>query len=337
MSRQELHIAIIGAGTIARYHAQAIALTPGARLMAVCRSDGGDAAAVEREFGVPCAAGVEALLSMDDVDAVCVCSPSGLHAGHAIAAANAGKHVLVEKPMALTTADADAMIEACRAAGVRLGVVLQRRADPAFQAVHAAVAAGELGRPVLGTISVPYVREEAYYNSAAWRGTWAMDGGGALINQGIHLVDLLLWYLGNAVEVQARAATLAHDIEVEDTLAALLRFDGGALGSIVATTAAAPGYPHRVEIYGDRGGVQIEGERVVRWALPGRTSGSAAGLEAAGAGSSPTGIAVDNHARIVADFVAAVRDGREPMVTGADGRRSLDLVRRIYAAAGVGS
>jgi predicted dehydrogenase len=336
MTTSEIRFAIVGAGNVARYHATGIARTTGARLVAVCRADPARAAEAAERFGVPCETSYEALLARDDVDVVCICTPSGRHAAQAIAAARAGKHVLVEKPMALTLADADEMIEACRAAGVLLGVALQRRADPTFQSVRAAIEAGELGRLVLGTVSVPYWRPQSYYEGADWRGTWALDGGGALMNQGIHLVDLLLWYMGDVAEVHASAATLAHTIEVEDCIAATVRFKNGALGSIVATTAAAPGFPHRVEVYGDRGGVQIEGEGVARWAdAAGDRVASAAPAEA-GAGASPTGISAIGHTRLIGDMVAAIREGRPPLVPGEEGRRSLELVLAIYAAARMG-
>jgi UDP-N-acetyl-2-amino-2-deoxyglucuronate dehydrogenase len=334
-----LNIAILGTGMVARYHAQAIAAAPGARLVATCRADPAKKAAAEAEFGVPCETDYAALLARPDVDAVSVCTPSGAHAAQTIAAARAGKHVLVEKPMALTVRDADAMIEACHAAGVRLGVALQRRTEPAYQAVRSAIAAGTLGRPVLGLAVIPYYRTPAYYQSAAWRGTWAEDGGGALMNQGIHIADLLLWFMGDVEEVQARTATLAHSIEVEDDLSASLRFKSGALGAIVATTAAAPGFPHRVEVYGTRGGVQLEAEAVVRWegeAAPALEGTLAPGTAAAGAGSSPTGIAPTGHVRILSDFVLAVREGRPPLVPGEEGRRSLALVLSVYEAARTG-
>jgi predicted dehydrogenase len=335
-----LGFAIAGAGMVARYHARAIAATEGARLVAVSRSDAARAEQAANEFGVPCETSYEALLARDDVHAVCIATPSGLHARQAIAAARAGKHVLVEKPMALSLADADAMIAACAAAGVRLGVVLQRRSDPVFQDVRAAIAAGELGRLVLGSTSVPYHRPQAYYDSAAWRGTHELDGGGALINQGIHLADLLLWYMGEASEVSAQLATLAHSIEVEDCLSATLRFANGALGSLVASTAAAPGFPHRVEIYGDQGGIQIEGESVVRResARAGKAEQppAASGVAAAGAGASPTGISDAGHTRLLRDFAAAIREQREPLVPGSEGRRSLSLVLAIYESAHTG-
>jgi UDP-N-acetyl-2-amino-2-deoxyglucuronate dehydrogenase len=333
---EPLRIAIAGAGMVARYHAQAIAATPGARLVATSRSDPARAAAAVAEFGVPCETDYAALLARADVDAVCICTPSGAHAAQTIAAARAGKHVLVEKPMALTTADSDAMIAACAKAGVRLGVALQRRTEPAYQAVRKAIVDGILGRPILGLALIPYHRTQAYYDSAPWRGTWAEDGGGALMNQGIHIADLLLWFMGDVEEVQARTATVAHAIEVEDNLTASLRFKNGALGSVMATTAAAPGFPHRVEVYGTRGGVQLEAEAIVRWegeAAPTVEASLRPGTAAAGAGSSPTGITATGHARIVADFVAAIREERPPFVPGEEGRRSLALVLAIYEAA----
>jgi predicted dehydrogenase len=333
----ELRFAIVGAGTVARFHARAVADAPGARLSAVCSRDPERAAAAARELGVECAPSYEALLARGDVDAVCLCTPSGLHAAQAIAAARAGKHVLVEKPMALTLADADAMIAACRSAGVKLAVALQRRTETVYQSLRSAIAAGELGRLTLGCASVPYFRPQAYYESATWRGTWALDGGGALMNQGIHLVDLLLWLMGDAEEVSARSATLAHAIEVEDCVVASLRFGSGALGSLIATTAAAPGFPHRVEVYGSEGGAQIEGECVVRWQdRSAKQRPVTAALADAGAGASATGISAAGHTRIVADLVEAVGAGRAPLVPGEEGRRCLALVLAVYESARTG-
>lgn len=337
---QTIRFGIIGAGTIARYHAEAIRLTPGASLAAVCGGNGRKAS-IEQAFGVPCEPDATTLLARPDINAVCICTPSGLHAKQAIAAASAGKHVLVEKPMALTLADADAMIEACRNAGVRLGVALQRRTNPRFRTLQGAIAAGLIGKPVLAAVSIPYFRAQSYYDSAAWRGTWALDGGGALMNQGIHLVDLALWFMGDIVQVQAIAATLVHGIEVEDCLSAAVRFANGALGTITTTTAAGPGFPHQIDIYGDKAGVQIEGEQIVQV----RGDNLAATLSgvvdsspvAAGAGASPTGIGVEGHTQLISDFVAAIRENRPPLVSGEEGRRSLDAVLAIYAAAGIGT
>lgn len=338
----DIGFGIVGAGLVARVHARAIAETSGARLVAVCRANASRANEAAAELGVPCEPSQEALLERPDIDAVCLCTPSGQHAEQCLAAARASKHVLVEKPMALDLADADAMIAACRDAGVRLGVALQRRTDFACRALHDAIRAGELGRLVLGIATVPYYRPQSYYASAAWRGTWSLDGGGALMNQGIHIVDLLLWLMGGEAEVVgATGGAVEHEIEVEDCVAAALRFSSGALGTLVATTAAAPGFPPRVEIYGSQGGAQIEGDTVIRWegeAPPIRPRELAPlAAEPAGSGASPAGIGTRGHTLLVQDFVAAIHEGRDPLVHGVEGRRALSLVLAIYEAAGLGS
>jgi UDP-N-acetyl-2-amino-2-deoxyglucuronate dehydrogenase len=331
---------------VADYHRQAIAANAelGARLVAVGHYNPDRSVEISATFGAPCVS-QEALLTDPAVDVVCICTPSGQHAEQAIAAAQGGKHLLVEKPMALSRADAEAMIATCEQAGVKLGVVLQRRAEPLFRRVYDAVQAGDLGDLTLGVVTLPYHRPQAYFDQADWRGTWALDGGGVLMNQGIHLVDLLIWYMGDPVEVRAYAATLHRDIEVEDTLAATLRFANGALATITATTTADPGFPHRLEIYGTGGGIQIEGETVGRWALTHPTQAAVEPPEAgapasdaptaAGAGGDPRGIAPTGHIAIVRDFILALREDRAPQIDGAEGRRSLATVLAIYEAAGL--
>jgi predicted dehydrogenase len=333
--------AILGAGMVADYHRQAILSNQdlGARLVAVGHHDPARFPQIAAHFGVPCQT-FDDLLNNPAVDVICICTPSGQHASQAIAAAQAGKHVLVEKPMALTRTDADHMVEICRRFGVRCGVVLQRRVEPIFRRVHEAIQAGDLGELTLGVVTIPYVRPQAYYDQAAWRGTWALDGGGVLMNQGIHLVDLLIWFMGDPVHVQAHAATLHRDIEVEDTLAATLRFPNGSMATIAATTTAAPGFPHRIEIYGTRGGIQIEGESVVRWTLSDPEKATVSPFiggpaKSAGAGGDPRGIAPIGHIQIVQDFIRALGEGRDPAIDGAEGRRSVDTVLSIYEAAGL--
>ncbi len=333
--------AILGAGMVADYHRQAIAANAdlGARLVAVGHYDPARYPEIGAQFGVPCV-GQEDLLADAAVDVVCICTPSGQHAAQAVAAARAGKHVLVEKPMALSLADADATIAACDRAGVKLGVVLQRRAEPLFRRIHRAIEAGDLGELTLGVVTMPYHRPQAYYDQADWRGTWALDGGGVLMNQGIHLVDLLVWAMGDPVDVQARADTLHRDVEVEDTLAATLRFANGALATVTATTTAAPGFPHRIEIYGTGGCIQVEGESVARWELVDPAKATVepvhtAPTAAAGAGSDPRSIAPTGHIAIVRDFIQALRADRAPRIDGAEGRRSLAAVLAIYEAAGL--
>lgn len=333
----EIGFAILGAGVIAEYHAQAIAANRenGARLIAIGHHDTQRFAEIERRFGVPCQTEYE-LLSNPQVDVLCLCTPSGQHAQQTIAAAQAGKHVLVEKPMATRLEDADAMIVACDQNRVKLGVAFQSRTKPVFQRVYAAIQSGELGELTLGLVNLPFYRSQAYYDQAAWRGTWALDGGGVLMNQGIHQVDLLAWYMGDPVSVTAHALTLQREIEVEDTLCASLRFASGALAAINATVIAAPGFPPRLEIYGTRGGVQVDGDTVMRWwsqDAP-EPAPTIAELASAGAGADPRGISVVGHTALVGDFISALRESRPVLVDGVEGRRSLALVISIYQAAG---
>ncbi|HEX7069221.1 MAG TPA: Gfo/Idh/MocA family oxidoreductase [Rhodothermales bacterium] len=338
---QPVNFGIIGAGMVAAYHRQAIlqSESAGARLARVCHHDPARFDEIGARFGVPCV-DEETLLSDPGVDAVCICTPSGQHAAQTIAAARAGKHVLVEKPMALSLSDAERMIRACESAGVRLGVVYQRRFDPTFQAVRRALDDEAIGTLTMGVLSMPYFRSQDYYESATWRGTWALDGGGVLMNQGIHMADLLAWFMGDPIDVSAHAGTLGHDVEVEDVVAAALRFSNGAVATIAATTTAEPGFPHRLALYGTRGGLVIEGEAVVSWqstsgAIPPFVNADASAIQSAGTGSDPKGIAPIGHIRAVQDLVAAIREGRSPAVDGHEGKRSLGLVLAVYRAAGL--
>lgn len=328
---------ILGAGLVADYHRRAIAATPRAELVAVADADPGRHEAMVRGFGVPAVTEAE-LLADPAVAVVSVCTPSGLHAEQAVRAAEAGKHVLVEKPMALSLADADAMIEACRANGVTLAVCLQRRTEPAVMRVREAVASGALGRVTLAGAFMPYYRSDAYYAQASWRGTWDGDGGGVLMNQGIHLIDLLVWCLGDPQVVGAAAATLVRGVEVEDTAAATLRFPDGALGVLAGTTTAAPGFAHELRFHGSEGSIVMTGDAVTTWHVPvdpeAPPATDARGVEAGAAGD-PRKVSYDGHVRLIANLVAAL-DGEEELIAdGLEGRRSLAVVLGVYEAAGI--
>jgi len=312
-TKETIGFGILGTGMIANFHKAAIEANAenGARLVAMAHYNPERFEVLSKEFSVPCISEQD-LLQNPDIDVICLCTPSGQHAEQTIAAAQAGKHVIVEKPMALTLEDADQMINACEAANVKLGIALQRRAEPIFQKVYEAIQAGDLGDITLGSVLIPYYRPQSYYDQAEWRGTWALDGGGVLMNQGVHLVDLLVWFMGgDPVEARAFAHTATHDIEVEDVLAATLLFEKRGLATVTATTTTDPGYPHRVEIYGTKGGIQ------------------------AGAASDPRGIKATGHINIFQDFIQAIREDREPAIGGAEGRRSLAAVLKIYEAAGI--
>ena len=337
MTQNELGFAILGAGMVAEYHLNAIqeCADLGARLVCVGHYNPAQFEDISERFGAP-ASSYDELLADPAVDAVCICTPSGHHAQQAIAAASSGKHVLVEKPMALSLADADAMIAACRENGVQLGVCLQRRAEPLFRRVHDAIHGGDLGEITLGVVTMPYFRDEAYYAQAEWRGTWAMDGGGVLMNQGIHIIDLLIWFLGDPVDVHAFADSRHRSVEIEDTAGAVLRFANGALATITATVAAEPGFPHRLEVYGTNGGIQIEGESVLRWGLADESKATVEPWPVAteqadpGMAGDPRGISTSGHIAILKDFIAGIRRGQDPVIDGAEGRRSLAAILAVY-------
>ena len=326
---------------IAAYHKAAIEANSDieASVASISHYDPSMYDALGKQFGLPCTSYQEALKD-PEIDAICICTPSGQHAHQAIAAAEAGKHIFVEKPMALTEEDCDRMIEAASDNGVCLAVSLQRRAEPVFRKVRAAIEAGDLGQLTLGVVTMPYYRDMAYYNQAAWRGTWELDGGGVLMNQGIHIIDLLIWFMGDPSSIEAYAKTLLRDIEVEDIASAHLTFTGGATATIAATTTAANGYPHRIELYGTNGAIQMEGEEVIRWNIVDTsrlTIEPPAAVEKAdtGAAADPRGITADAHAFLVRDFIQAIRDGSKPAIDGTEGKRSLSVVNGIYRAAGI--
>jgi predicted dehydrogenase len=268
--------------------------------------------------------------------------PSGLHAEIGVRAARAGKHLAVEKPVDVTLAAADRLIEAARDAGVALTVISQHRFDPGLIELKRLIGEDALGRLVLGEASTKWYRTQAYYDSAGWRGTWAMDGG-SLMNQGVHYVDLLRWCMGPVTEVTAVCATQAHQVEVEDTALALVRFASGAVGTIMSTTAAYPGFPQRLEITGTGGTVIVEDGRITRRALTGQddhgpdgTGEASTGEASTGAAADPAAIEVASHAAQLADLLAAVAGEREPAVGGQDGRDALEIICAVYESARTG-
>ena len=336
----ELRFAILGAGMVAQYHKAAIEANSekGAKLVAISHHRPESRHRIESEFGVRCVP-YDDVLSDKSIDVVCICTPSGQHAAQSLAAIHKGKHVLVEKPMALSLNDAREMIKQAWENDVYLSVALQRRADPIFNRVYQAIQNGDLGTLTLASIVMPYFRDQAYYNQAPWRGTWSLDGGGVLMNQGIHIVDLLIWFMGDPVDVCAFAGTLQRDIEVEDALSATLRFQNGSMATIAATTTVGGGAPHRIEVYGTNGSIQIEGEGVTRWELndPTQASVDPPSLQSdthAGAGADPKGISTAGHTSIVKDLIGAIRERRMPAIDGREGMRSLSAVHAIYKAAG---
>ena len=329
-----IHVGLIGAGNISQTHARAAAAIPGVSVAAVHGANGAKARELAASHGAAAYDSLDAFLDHEPMDMVVIGSPSGVHAAQGVAAARRGLHVLVEKPIDVTTERADELIAAAEESGVRLGVLFQDRLKPGIVKLKQLVDSGGLGRVLSVSARVPWYRPPDYYRLSRWRGTAALDGGGALMNQGIHTVDLLLWVLGDVIRVQARTATLLHEIESEDTALALLEFASGAAGVLEASTATYPGYPRRVEITGTEGTVVLEHDRLVAADLrTPRPELVGDGGDANASASSPVVSDASGHQRLIEDFLRAIETGSRPACDGHEGRRSVELVEAIYRSA----
>ena len=304
-----MRVGIIGGGNISETHTRAAQAIDGLRVEAVYGANRERVSALAAEAGAKAYEDLDAFLA-HGLDFVIIGSPSGVHAEQGIAAARAGLHVLVEKPVDVSTSRVDALLAEVDAAGVRLGVCFQDRLHPDIHAVKMLVAGGALGRPVLGSGHVKWYRPPEYYAGSRWRGTRTLDGGGALMNQAIHTIDLLLWMFGDVARVSASTATRLHAIEVEDTAVATLEFESGALGVLEAATSVYPGYPRRIELTGTEGTLVIEHDRLVRADLKaGGPALSAPGAGDANASASSAKVADTRaHQRIIRDFVTAIEN-----------------------------
>lgn len=351
---EPLRVAVVGCGIIGRNHADAIARHPGLQLIALVDAVAASARSLADHVdgqGRPRPAAystlAEALEATPTVDLVVICTPSGLHAALAAEAIRAGKHVVIEKPLEVTLPAARELAELALDAesrGLVVSVISQHRFDPASELVHASIADGEFGIVTSGIASVAWFRTQEYYDSAGWRGTWELDGGGAVMNQGVHTVDLLLWMLGEPLEVSARTALLAHTgIEVEDTAVATVSFESGALGVIHATTAAYPGPFARLQVHGSTGSAVIQDDRLEYFHTATRAATEEgnqawAVLDAAEVHGNPRApdSFVVGHLRQYRDVVAAIREERLPAVRVADALLAMAVVRAMYLSATLG-
>ena len=343
---QDLGICIVGCGMIARFHIKALAEIPGTRVTALVDNVPGAPQKLAEETKVPasCHGDLNEALKKKDVDVVIISTPSGAHMDSAVAAANAGKHVVVEKPLEITPDRCDTIIDACDKNKTKLCTIFPSRFADSNATLKAAVEAGRFGRLTLGETTCKWWRTQEYYDKGGWRGTWKLDGGGALMNQAVHNVDLLLWLMGPVTHITGVTATLAHErIEVEDTAVACLRFKNGALGVIQATTSVHPGYPKTIAIHGDRGSAVIEQDDVLRWdfAQPSPEDEQikqrfAQKVGASGGASDPSAISHRGHMLQLSDFVDAIRSNRTPKVDGREGRKAVAAICAIYEAAKTG-
>src|SRR5216110_638276 len=331
-----IHIGLIGGGNITETHARAARAIPGVEISAIHGTNSEKIRKLCVEHGGRPYTDFAAFLAHRPMDLVVIGSPSGLHATQGIAAARQGLHVLTEKPIEISTARADILIEAAKQSKVHLGVIFQDRLKPHIRQLKNWVDQGLLGKLLLVDARVKWYRPPEYYASSRWRGTLALDGGGALINQGVHTVDLLLWLLGDVVRVQARTATQLHKIEAEDTAVAILEFASGALGIFHSTTADYPGYPRRVEISGSEGTVILEHDQIIAADLRKAPDEGArmAPRDENQSASSATVSDFRGHQAVIEDFLSAIQKNTLPACDGREGRRSLALVEAIYRAAG---
>jgi len=324
---------------IADYHARAIAATQGGVLIGVATRSAEKAQSFAEKHGAPFwTTDIEQLLARPDIDVICVTTPSGAHLEPALAAIRAGKHVVIEKPVEISTERVDAIVQAAASAGVRVAAIFQARFGAGARAVKAAIEAGRFGRLVLCSAYVKWHRSAHYYTG--WKGTLALDGGGAVINQAIHGIDLLQWFAGLPTDVFAWKTRRVHTgIEAEDTASATLRFASGALGGIEATTASWPGWSRRIEIAGERGAISLEDDRLVRWDFQDAqpeddTLRSGQPDEALrGGSSSPTSISIEGHTRQIQDLIDALRQNCPLAIDAREARNAVALVNAIYRSA----
>ena len=330
-----VHVGLVGGGNISETHARAASAIPGVQVVAAYGTNAAKVGRLADACGARPYSDLEAFLQHSPLTMVAVGSPSGLHAVHGIAAARRGLHVLTEKPIDISTENADKLIAATRESGVKLGVMFQDRFKPDIRQFKRWIDSGAIGTPLLVDARVKWYRPPEYYSGSKWRGTHALDGGGALINQAIHTLDLLLWLFGDVTRVQANVATKLHAIEGEDTATALLHFSSGAVGTLVASTAVFPGYPRRIEATGSNGTLVLEHDRIVSADLkntfPELTlSASSKDNENV---ASPVVRDFSGHQAVFEDFIQAIKENREPGCNGMEGRRSIALVEEIYRSA----
>jgi UDP-N-acetyl-2-amino-2-deoxyglucuronate dehydrogenase len=335
---EAIHIGVVGGGNISETHARAAREIEGVEIAAIYGLNQEKSQQLSQRYGGSVYADFETFLRHSPMSLVAIGSPSSLHAEQGIAAARRGLHVLVEKPIDINVARADALIAECEKAGVKLGVFFQDRVAPDLCRVKELIDAGHLGRPILVSARVKWYRSPEYYSQSRWRGRYALDGGGALINQGVHTVDLLLWLMGDVTHVQAKAITGLHKIEVEDTLVATLEFKNGAVGTLEAATSVYPGYPRRIELTGSEGTIIVEDDRIVAVDLrhpleePLVTVGQAPYSSA----TSPVVSDVSGHRRLLEDFIYAIETNSSPRCDGYGGRKSVALIEAIYESSRTG-
>lgn len=336
----KLGFALVGCGLVAPAHARALRELDGAELRVVCSRTEADVRRFAAEYGCQWTTSYAELLQRPDIDVVDLCTPQDTHRDLGVAAAQAGRHVVVEKPIEISVDRGRELIAACREQGQKLAVIFQSRRKKSLMVLKQAVDAGKLGRLLLGDAYVKWFRPQSYYDASAWRGTWAHEGGGALINQTSHSVDALQWIMGGVESVCAQVATTpVHQIEVDDLAVATVRFRNGALGVIEGSTALAPGMPDRIEVHGEKGTVVVEGGKIRDWQVEGMDEDEMKAMaeETSGSGAAdPMAFPITWHKAQLQDMIDAIVQDREPEINGEEGLKALQVIEAIYASARCG-
>ncbi len=327
--KKPLGFGIVGCGMIAGIHAQALASLSDARLIGVTDVNFSNAKAFAQKYGVHAYENYGDMLSDEKIDAVCICTPSGYHAEQAIAALSAGKHTAVEKPIAMTAAEADRIMETAEKSGKLLTVISQLRFSPDVIRLKDAVQNGSLGNIHFCNLYMKYWRDESYYSGSRWKGSRMLDGG-VLMNQGIHGVDLLRHIMGNANVIGSVTDQLYHKIEAPDTALALLRYDCGALGTLEATTAAFPGFDLKLELIGEKGYALFSEDRLTSLVTEGKQQFVGAETKSAGTASDPRAVGWTKHALQLQNFADAINGVSPLAVCGEDGKAAVALISSIY-------
>jgi len=344
MNEKQFGFGIIGAGIISDIHAQAIQAIPEAKLYGVYSLNKNKSQAFADKYHCTSYDTLNEMLNVPEIDIVCICTPSGVHLDPAIECINAGKHCVIEKPLEVTLSKCDQIIAASEKAGVKIAVIFPSRFYEASQQIKHALDEQRFGTLAFADAYVKWNRSEAYYRSAAWRGTWQLDGGGALMNQGIHSVDLLQWYMGDVASVQAVMTNIKHkSIEVEDTVVSTLHFVNGALGVIQCSTAVFPGALKRIEIMGTAGTAILEESNLIKWEFDKAIAGDesvrqkmATTTVSHGGVSNPADISFYGHQKQLEDMIRAIKTDTKPMIDAKDGRKSVAIVLGIYESARTG-
>lgn len=344
MGKKHFGFGIVGAGMISHFHAKAIAAIANASLIGVYSINKNKSDEFASQHNCTAYDTLDEMVSLPEIDIVCICTPSGIHLDPAIKSIEAGKHCLIEKPLEVTLEKCDQIIEAASKAGVKIGVIFPSRFYEASKQLKKAIDEKRFGDLVLGDAYIKWNRSAEYYKSGKWRGTWEHDGGGALMNQGIHSVDLLQWYMGSVESVQSVAANIRHkDIEVEDTIVATVKFANGALGTIECSTAVFPGAFKRIEIMGTEGTAILEESNLIKWEFTHTMSedqiivdSMAGGNILHGGVSNPADISFIGHKKQIENMIRSVQTGDKPLIDGLEGRKSVEIVLAIYESAASG-